>query len=261
MTKDTFCGIISLQDTRGGILLIQLDLSTFKPATLLSRWWRVLAGILGNLQEAHNALDTRLGEETAARISDKNELNASIASERAARTEADNGLSARITSEALSRQNADNSLSANITERAAQLESQIASRASELDVKIQAESAARKNADNSLSGRIDALGALSHTHKNFELIEGISAEDVQRWKQSADEKLENTERMDYFDEMCRDFSDKLKAVYAAMGVAVYDGGIDGQISDEAGIDGGEFGEEYTTTVDFGGGRACPRVLG
>lgn len=192
--------------------MIQLDLSTFKPATLLSRWWRVLAGILGNLQEAHNALDTRLGEETAARISDKNELNASIASERAARTEADNGLAARITSEALSRQ----------------------------------------NADNSLSGRIDALGALSHTHKNFELIEGISAEDVQRWKQSADEKLENTERMDYFDEMCRDFSDKLKAVYAAMGVAVYDGGIDGQISDEAGIDGGEFGEEDTYAVDFGG---------
>ena len=192
--------------------MIQLDLSTFKPATLLSRWWRVLAGILGNLQEAHNALDTRLGEETAARISDKNELNASIASERAARTEADNGLSARITSEALSRQ----------------------------------------NADNSLSGRIDALGALSHTHKNFELIEGISAEDVQRWEQSADEKLENTERMDYFDEMCRDFSDKLKAVYAAMGVAVYDGGIDGQISNETGIDGGEFGEEDTYAVDFGG---------
>ena len=192
--------------------MIQLDLSTFKPATLLSRWWRVLAGILGNLQEAHNALDTRLGEETATRISDKNELNASIASERAARTEADNGLSARITSEALSRQ----------------------------------------NADNSLSGRIDALGALSHTHKNFELIEGISAEDVQRWKQSADEKLENTERMDYFDEMCRDFSDKLKAVYAAMGVAVYDGGIDGQISNETGIDGGEFGEEDTYAVDFGG---------
>lgn len=172
----------------------------------------MLAGILGNLQEAHNALDTRLGEETAARISDKNELNASIASERAARTEADNGLSARITGEALSRQ----------------------------------------NADNSLSGRIDALGALSHTHKNFELIEGISAEDVQRWKQSADEKLENTERMDYFDEMCRDFSDKLKAVYAAMGVAVYDGGIDGQISNETGIDGGEFGEEDTYAVDFGG---------
>ena len=232
--------------------MIQLDLSTFKPTTLLSRWWRVLAGILGNLQEAHNALDTRLGEETAARISDKNELTASIAAESAARTEADNGLSARITGEALSRQSADNSLSAEITDSAAQLENKIASRASDLNAKIQAETAARKTADNSLSGRIDTLGALSHEHTNHELIEGISTEDVQRWRQSADEKLENTERLDYFDEMCRDFSDKLKAVYAAMGVTVYDGGIDGQSSEETGIDGCEFGEEDTYAVDFGG---------
>lgn len=232
--------------------MIQLDLSTFKSTTLLSRWWKVLAGIFGSLQEAHNALDTRLGEETAARISDKNELNASISAESAARTEADNGLVSRITSEAISRQSADNSLSAEITESAAQLENKIASRASELDVKIQAERAARENADNSLSGRIDTIGSLSHRHSNFGLIEGISTADVEKWRLSAEEKIENAERLNYFDEMLGDFSDKMNAIYAAMGVTVYDGGIDGQSSEETGIDGGEFGEEYTTSVDFGG---------
>ena len=52
--------------------------------------------------------------------------------------------------------------------------------------------------------------------------------------------------------MCFGFSDEFQRVYAAMGVTVYDGGIFGMKQSEIAIDGGDFADEITGTVDCGG---------
>ena len=202
--------------------LVQLDFSAFKPTTLLSKWWQIVAQHFRLLQDAHNALDECLTDEIAAREADKEELLRLQGEETAQRQQADNNLAEGI--------------------NAAK---------TEMSAAISSEADTRVAADTRIDGEISVLKAASHTHENFEVLGDITAEDVYKWNKSADEKLENTEFLDYLDGVCADMSRKIGELYTLGGVEVYDGGLYGEIYAGASLDGGDDKDTERTVVDFG----------
>lgn len=225
--------------------LVQLDLSAFKPTTLLSKWWPVVAQLFTSLQNAHNALDNRLKDESEARKADKNELMRLQGEETAQRKQADNALEEKLTSkisdETRLRISADNELSESI--RAAK---------TDLTSKINGEISARTSADTRLDGEITTLKGMSHTHENAAVLGDITAEDVDRWTKSAEAKLENTEFLIYLDEVCADILRKINELYTVGGMEVYDGGLYNEAYEGASLDGGDIADMERTVVDFGG---------
>ncbi len=225
--------------------MVQLDFSAFKPTTLLSKWWQIAAQHFKLLQDAHNALDDRLTDESAAREADKRELLSRQGEETAQRKQADSELEEKLTlkisDETQLRADADDALTEQI-------------RAAKADFlnRINAETAARSAEDTRLDGEISLLKAASHTHANSEVLGDITAEDVYRWNESADEKLENTAFLDYLDSVCADISRKIGELYTLGGVCVYDGGLYGEMYEGASLDGGDDNDTERTVVDFGG---------
>ena len=225
--------------------MVQLDFSAFKPSTLLSKWWQIVAQHFRLLQDAHNALDDRLTDESAAREADKQELLNRLGEETAQRKQADSELDEKLTSkisdEARQRGDADDALTEQI-------------RAAKADFisRINAEASARSDEDARLDGEISLLKAVSHTHENAEVLGDITADDVYRWNRSADEKIENEEFLDYLDSVCADISRKIGELYALGGVCVYDGGLYGEMYEGASLDGGDDDDTERTVVDFGG---------
>lgn len=226
--------------------MVQLDFSAFKPTTLLSKWWRIVAQHFTLLQDAHNALDDRLTDESAAREADKRELLNRLGEETAQREQADSELEERLMSEisdeARLRAGADDALTEQI--RAAK---------AEFLNRINAEASARSSGDARLDGEISLLKAASHTHANSEVLGDITAENVYRWNRSADEKIENEEFLNYLDGVCADISRKIGELYALGGACVYDGGLYGEMYEGASLDGGDDDDDTErTVVDFGG---------
>ncbi len=205
---------------------LNLDFSLYKGTTRLRVWWKEVKKHFEEVQKAHNDL-----EDTHAR--DKEELLRLQEEEKTQRQQADEQLSADIDA-------AKDKLSADIN-----------AAKTELSNAITAEASARSNEDARLDGEISKLQAASHTHKNFEVLEGITAESVDKWNSSANEKLENTAFLDYLDSICADMSIKIGELYQLCGVEVYDGGLFGEAYKGASLNGGDDEDTEGNIVDFG----------
>lgn len=198
--------------------MIKLDLSAFRPGNLLSKWWPALADILSQLQDANNTLETGLGEVREQCVSDKKELLQKVQTEAEARKSADNDLSDKI---------------------------------SGVDSRITKEISTVNANHTKLIGTVTGLGKLSHSHKNYDVIDGISAEDVDEWRTAAKQDCYDADKLSYFDEMCRDFSQKLSYIYNLCGICVYDGGIFGQEQSDNAFEGGVFDDTDLSLFDCG----------
>ena len=235
--------------------LVQLDLSAFKPTTLLSKWWPVVARLFTDLQDAHNALDNRLTDESEARKADKNELLRLQGEETAQRKLSDSALEeklmSKISDEAQLRINADDKLLESIRATDDELSQSIQTAKAELLSGISIEAEARISADAKHDSEITALKSKSHTHANAEVLGDITADDVDRWTRSAESKLENTEFLGYLDEVCADISRKIGELYTVSGMEVYDGGLYNEAYNGASLDGGDIEDTERTVVDFG----------
>lgn len=236
---------------------LNLNFDKYKGTTRLKQWWKEVKAHFTQVQEAHNAL-----EDTVAAESEK------LSTEITQRTNADIALSDRITAEANTRSNADTALGQRITaEENARatadttIQQNINAEAdnrqtadNDLQQKITAETTARKTADIALIDRITAVEEKAHTHTNKTVLDGISAADIDAWnsikEQVTQAQLDAVKA--YLEEMCFGFSDEFQRIYTAMGVTVYDGGIFGMKQSEIAIDGGDFADEITGTVDCGG---------
>ena len=236
--------------------LVQLDLSAFKPTTLLSKWWPVVARLFTDLQDAHNALDDRLTDESEARKADKGELLRLQGEETAQRKQADSTLEeklmSKISDEAQLRTDADNALSQNMRNADDALLESILAAKTEFSNRISAEAEARISEDAKLNSEISALKSKSHTHANSAVLGGITAGDVDKWTKSAEVRLEDAELIEYLDAVCTDISRKISELYALGGIEVYDGGLYGETYNGASIDGGDIEDMERTVVDFGG---------
>lgn len=209
-----------------------------------------------NILSAVNELVNSIAAEKTAREAADGDIDEKLTAEETARTSADNALSDRLTDEETARTNADNVLRGNLVDIAAA---------------IAAETSARTAAENEIKSDITALKGASHTHDNKEIIDTITAEDVERWRelenQVTEEQLteaieaeatdrvkgdeENKSYIEYLEKVCFGFSAELQNIYAAMGCTVYDGGLFGAPVDGAELNGGEFGDEESGIVDGG----------
>ncbi len=219
---------------------LNLDFSLYQGITLLRVWWKEVKKHFEEVQKAHNALEDTVTQ-------DKEELRRLQEEETAERKQADleleEKLSSKISDEAQQRAGADDALTEQI-------------RAAKADFlsRINAEASARSTEDTRLNGEIEHLKASSHTHTNFEILEDITAEDMDKWNRSAEEKLENTEFLEYLDDVCADMSRKIGELYMLCGTEVYDGGLYGEMYEGASLDGGddEDIDAERIAVDFGG---------
>lgn len=219
---------------------LNLDFSLYKGITLLRVWWKEVKKHFEEVQKAYNALDDTVTQ-------DKEELLSRLGDETAQRKQADieleEKLSSKISDEAQQRADADDALTEQI-------------RAAKADFlsRINAEATARSTEDTRLDGEIEQLKAASHTHTNFEILEDITAEDMDKWNRSAEEKIENTEFLKYLDDVCADMSRKIGELYTLSGMEVYDGGLYGEMYEGASLDGGddEDIDAERIVVDFGG---------
>lgn len=141
-------------------------------------------------------------------------------------------LQQNINTEALARQTADTALQQNIN----------------------SEVAARQEADNALSERAAALEGKAHTHPNAEVLDGITAADVEKWdgikEQVTQEQLDAA--IAYFEEIGFSLSAQFAMLMTALGVVVYDGGWFGEEQDGVSLDGGAFEDENLDLFDCGG---------
>ena len=101
---------------------------------------------------------------------DKAELNNAITAETAARE-------AALTAETAAREAAVKAVADNLTAETAAREAAVKTVADNLT----AETAARESADSALSGRLDSLEAISHTHANKDVLDGITKDKVDAW--------------------------------------------------------------------------------
>ena len=120
---------------------LNLDFSLYKGTTMLKNWWKAVKSHFETVQEAHNALDTALSDETAARKRTDTALSAEVTN----RTNADNNLQQKITDETTGRVNADTVLDGRIT--------------TEVTVRANADTALQRNIDTEMSSRQNAEGA------------------------------------------------------------------------------------------------------
>ena len=116
--------------------------------------------------------DTRLAAIEADYLTstDKTELNNAITAETAARE-------AALTAETAAREAAVKKVADNLTAETAAREAAVKTVADNLA----AETEARKSADSALSGRLDSLDAISHTHANKDVLDGITKDKVDAW--------------------------------------------------------------------------------
>ena len=300
--------------------MLKLNFALYNGATLLRDWWKQVMAHFTEVQNAHNALDERLGEESER-------LEGLISAEESARVSGDNVLSGRINTEKSERESADSALSQTISAKETELrqsiadakselgasittvrselgasisgtrtelstrisdtkaeleesiadtktelEGQISGIATDLDETVRSEAASRTSADSalsaqlnaeadsrqsadaSLSDRISAVESKSHTHGNADVLESISGEDVTAWRSKTEFDTENRIMVEYLFGLLQGYSENFKAMYEELGVTLYDGGITYGDSDGEPLilDGGEFDEEDTASVDFGG---------
>ena len=235
--------------------LVQLDLSAFKPTTLLSKWWPVVARLFTDLEDAHNALDNRLTDESEARKADKEELLRLQREETAQRKQADSELetklASKISDEAQLRINADDMLLEKIHTTDTKLSESIRDTNTDFISRISAEAEARTSADAKHDGEITVLKSKSHTHENAAVLGDITAEDVDKWTKSAEIRLEDAALLEYLDEVCTDISRKIRELYAFGGMEVYDGGLYNEAYDGASLDGGDIEDAQRDVIDFG----------
>ncbi|MBQ6557864.1 MAG: hypothetical protein IJL81_00685 [Clostridia bacterium] len=148
------------------------------------------------------------------------------------------GASSAIIAETTERARVDGVLFDNITDAAAA---------------IAAETSARTAAENEIKSDITALQGASHTHGNKDVLDGITAADIEHLRelkvQVTEEQLNSV--YDFFAEVAYAHDREMQNIYAAMGCTVYDGGLFGAPVDGAELDGGEFGDEESGTVDGG----------
>ena len=119
---------------------------------------------------------------------DKTELNNAIAAETAARE-------AALTAETAAREAAVKAVADNLAAEAAAREAAVKAVADNLAAETEAresavktvadnlaaETEARESADSALSGRLDSLEAISHTHANKDVLDGITKNKVDAW--------------------------------------------------------------------------------
>lgn len=243
---------------------LNLDFSLYKGTTMLKNWWKAVKSHFETVQEAHNALDTALSDETAARKKTDTALSAEVTN----RTNADNNLQQKITDETADRVNGDAVLDGRITTEVTvranadtalqrNIDTEMSSRQNAdtvLDKKISDEAAARKDADTALDERITAVEDKAHTHANKTVLDSISETDIEHWngilEQITQTQLDAVKA--YLQELCFSFADEFQRVYAAIGVTAYDSGIFGMEQNDIVLDGGDFTDEITGTVDCGG---------
>lgn len=108
---------------------------------------------------------------------------------------------------------------------------------------INAEVSARQSADNALSSRVTTLEDKAHTHGNKDVIDGITADDIEKWNSSKDVDVSET---------IFGILDEINLLYNIIGVTSYDGGIFGMTQDGAALDGGDFENEPEESFDCGG---------
>lgn len=148
------------------------------------------------------------------------------------------GASSAIIAETTERTRVDGVLFDNITDAAAA---------------IAAEASAREAAESKIKSDITALKDASHTHGNKDVIDGITAADIEHLREL---KVQVTEEQlnavyDFFAEVAYAHDREMQNIYAAMGCTVYDGGLFGAPENDTQLDGGEIGEVETGVVDCG----------
>lgn len=134
--------------------------------------------------------DTRLHaiEVDYLKAADKTELNnaitaetaareAALTAETAAREAAVKAVADNLTAETKAREAAVKTVADNLTAETAAREAAVKTVADNLT----AETEARKSADSALSGRLDSLEAISHTHANKDVLDGITKDKVDAW--------------------------------------------------------------------------------
>lgn len=123
----------------------------------------------------------------------------------------------------------------------------------ELQATISKEHTERVSADNELEERLVVVENMRHTHENKNLLDSITAEDIDYWngikEQVTQTQLDAVKA--YLEEMCFGFSEEFNRVYSTLGITVYDGGIFGMEQSEISLDGGDFTDEIAGTVDCG----------
>ena len=134
--------------------------------------------------------DTRLAaiEADYLKAADKTELNnaitaetaareAALTAETAAREAAVKAVADNLTAETAAREAAVKKVADNLTAETAAREAAVL----EVSNNLTAETAARESADSALSGRLDSLEAISHTHANKDVLDGITKDKVNAW--------------------------------------------------------------------------------
>ena len=115
-------------------------------------------------------LNNAIAAETAAR-------EAALTAETAARETAVKAVADNLTAETAAREAAVKKVADNLTAETAAREAAVKTVADNLA----AETEARKSADSALSGRLDSLDAISHTHANKDVLDGITKDKVDAW--------------------------------------------------------------------------------
>lgn len=173
-----------------------------------------------------------------------------INKEAKARSDADAALEKSIGDEAKVRSDADTALQQNINAEASARQTED----SALRQAITAEAAARESADNALSDRAETLEGKAHTHPNADVLDGITADDVEAWngikEQVTQKQLDAA--IAYFEEIGFSLSAQFAMLMTALGVVVYDGGWFGEEQDGVSLDGGAFEDENLVLFDCGG---------
>lgn len=115
-------------------------------------------------------LNNAITAETAAR-------EAALTAETAAREAAVKAVADNLTAETAAREAAVKKVADNLTAETAAREAAVKTVADNLA----AETEARESADSALSGRLDSLEAISHTHANKDVLDGITKDKVDAW--------------------------------------------------------------------------------
>lgn len=229
---------------------LNLDFTLYQGKTRLKRWWREVKAHFEAVQMAHNALeDAHAADKTALEAADSI-LSTRIEQEKTTRASEVQSLSQRISKETLDRQAADNSLST----RVGQEETTRAGEVQELSQRILKETADRAEADNAFDERLNPVEEKAHIHENEEVLDGITADDVEKWngikEQVTQKQLD--EAIAYFEEIGFSLSAQFAMLMNALGIVTYDGGWFGEEQDGVSLDGGAFDDMGLSLFDCGG---------